>query len=71
MSYQLNFKDPYLNIRMRLRNAFAVCDLYVLFLHSDHFFILKGWGVPKLILVKNPHFTFSGREFSALELLNH
>ena len=33
MVFQLDFKGPYRNIRMRLGNAFVVCDLY----GSHHF----------------------------------
>ena len=35
--FQLDFKDSYHNIRMRAGNALILCDLYDLFLHSDHF----------------------------------
>ena len=37
MMFQLDFKGPYHNIRMRPGNALLLCDLYGLFLHSDHF----------------------------------
>ena len=37
MVFQLDFKDPYHNIRMRLGNALALFDLYSVFLHSGHF----------------------------------
>ena len=68
MVFQFDFKGPYRNIRMRL----VVCDLYGLFLHSGHFSDQKRWGVPKLFWVKkNPLFTFSERDFSALKLLNY
>ena len=37
MIFHCDFKGPYHNIRMRLANAFVVCDLYALYLHSGHF----------------------------------
>ena len=37
MVYQLDFKVPYHNMRMRLGNALVVCDLYDLFLLSGNF----------------------------------
>ena len=37
MVFQLHFKGPYHNIRIRLGNALVVRDLYGLFLHSSHF----------------------------------
>ena len=37
MAFQLDFKGPYYNIRIRPGNALVVCDLYGLFLHSGHF----------------------------------
>ena len=36
MVFELDFKGPYHNIRMRPGNA-LVCDLYGLYLHSGHF----------------------------------
>ena len=37
MVFQLDFKGPFHNIRMRLGKALVVCDLYDLFLHSGYF----------------------------------
>ena len=37
MVFQLGFKDPYSDIRMRFGNASVVCNLFGLFLHSSHF----------------------------------
>ena len=37
MVFQLDFKSPYHNIRMRPGNALVVCDLYGLYLYSGHF----------------------------------
>ena len=44
MVFQLDFKDPDPdhNIRMRLGNALAVCNLYGLFLHSSYFSASNG-----------------------------
>ena len=42
MVFQLDFKGPYHNIRMRLGSALIVCDLYDLFLHSGHFSVEKS-----------------------------
>ena len=64
MVFQLDFKGPYHNIRTRLGNTLVVCDLYGLFLHSGHFSVFCYFGL------KNPLFTFSERDFSALKLLN-
>ena len=41
MLFQMDFKGTYHNIRVRLRNALTVCDLYGLFLHSSHFLTYK------------------------------
>ena len=61
MVFQLDFKGPYHNIRMRLRNVLAVCDLYGLFLHSGHFSVEKGERFLSYFRLKNPSFTFSKR----------
>ena len=37
MVFELEFKGPYYNIKMCLGNALVVCDMYGLYLHSDHF----------------------------------
>ena len=71
MVLQLDFKCPYHNIRMRLGKALVVCDLQCHFSAFWLLFIVKGRGVPKLFWVKkNPLFTFSELDFSALKLLN-
>ena len=66
MVFLLNFKGPYHNIRMRLGN-----DLYSIFLHSGHFLMKKGEAFLSYFGLKNPLFTFSERDFSALKLLNN
>ena len=71
MLFQLDFKGPYHNIRMRLQNLLVVCDLYGLFLDSDHFLAQKGETNLSYFGLKNTLFTFSERDFSALNLLNH
>ena len=71
MVFQLDFKGPYHNIRMRLGNALVVCDLYGLYLHSGHFLVKKVEAFLSYFGLKNPLFTFSERDFSALKLLNH
>ena len=38
--FQLDFKGPYHNIRMRVGDVLVVCDLYgLLFLHFGHFLV--------------------------------
>ena len=71
MVFQLDFKGPYHNIRMRLGNALIVCDLYEFFLHFGHFSVLKCGTFLSYFGLKNPSFTFSERDFNALKLLNH
>ena len=63
MVFQLDFKGPYHNIKMRLGNALEVCDLYSVFLNSDHFSVQKGEAFLSYFRLKNP--------FSALKLLNN
>ena len=70
MVFQLNFKGPYHNIRMRLGNVFVVCDWYGLYLHPGHFSVQKDKAFLSHFGLKNPLFTFSEREFSAVKLLN-
>ena len=41
MVFQLDFKDPYHNIRMHLGNALTLIDLYSVFLHSVHFSVQR------------------------------
>ena len=71
MVFQLDFEGPYHNIRMRLGNVLVVCDLYGLYLHSGHFSVQKVEAFLSYFGLKNPLFTFSERDFSALKLLNH
>ena len=42
MMFQLDFKGPYHNFKIRLGNALVVCDLYGLFLLSGNFSAEKG-----------------------------
>ena len=37
MVFQLYFKHPHHNIRMRLGSTLVLCGLYDLFSHSGHF----------------------------------
>ena len=37
MVFELDFKGPCYNIRMRFGNALVVCDLYGLCLHPGYF----------------------------------
>ena len=71
MVVQLDFKGPYLNIRVRLGNAFVVYDLYGSFLHSSHFSVQFGEAFLSYFGTKNLTFTFSERDFSVLKLLIH
>ena len=71
MVFQLDFKGSYQNIRMHTGSALVVCDLYGLYLHSGHFTVKKGQAFLSYFGLKNPLFTFSERDFSALKLLNH
>ena len=71
MVFQLDFKSPYHNIRMRLGNALLLFDLYSVFLHSDHLLVQKGEAFLSYFGLKNPLFTFSDRDFSVLKLLNY
>ena len=70
MVLQVDFKSPYHNIRMYLENALVVCDLYGLFPHCGLFSILRGEAFLRYFGLRNPLFTFSERDFSALKLLN-
>ena len=54
MVFQLDFKGPYHNIRMRLGNALVVCDLYALYLHSGHFLVEKVEAFLSCFGLKNP-----------------
>ena len=54
MVFQLGFRGLHHDIRIHLGSALVVCDSYDLYLHS--LFSLKGWGVPKLFLVKKSSF---------------
>ena len=58
MVFQLNFKDPYHNIRMRLGNTLEVCDLYSIFLYFDFFSVQKAEAFLSYFRLKNPLFTF-------------
>ena len=71
MLFQLDFKDPYHNIRMRLGNAFDGMWFVGLFSAFWPLFSLKGWGVVKLFWINNASFAFPERDFSPLNLLNH
>ena len=71
MIFQLDFKGPYRSIKMRLGNALVLCDLYGLFLQSGHFSAKNSEALLSYFGLKNPLFTFSERDFSALKLLNH
>ena len=71
MMFQLDFKGPYHNFKIRLGNALVVCDLYGLFLLSGNFSAEKGQAFLSYFGLKNPLFTFSERDFSAVKLLNH
>ena len=71
MVFQLNLKGLYHNIRMRLGNALEAGDLYSIFLHSGHFPVQKVEAFLSYFGLKNPLFTFSERDFSALKLLNN
>ena len=71
MVFQLDFKGPFHNIRMRLGKALVVCDLYDLFLHSGYFSLQIGEAFLSYFRLKNPLFTSFERDFSALKLLNH
>ena len=71
MVFQLNFKGPCHNIRMRLGNAMDLCYLYSIFLHAGCFSVQKGEAFLGYFGFKNPLFTFSERDFSALKLLNN
>ena len=68
MVFQLNFKGPYHNIRMRLGNALEVCDFYSIFQQFGHFSVQKGEAFPSYFGLKNPPFTFFEREFSTLKI---
>ena len=70
MVFQLDFKGPYHNSRMRVGNDLVVCDLYGLFLHFGNFSVKKGEAFLSYSGLKNPLFTFSERDFSVLKLLN-
>ena len=48
----------------------VVSDLYGLFLHFGDFSVKKGEAFLSYFGLKNPLFTFSERDFSALKLLN-
>ena len=49
MVFQLDFKGPYHNVRMRLRNALLVCDLYVWLISAFWPPVSqKVWDVPEL-----------------------
>ena len=71
MVFQLNFKGPYHNIRIRLGNALEVCYLYSKYLHSGNFSLQKGEAFLSYFELNNPLFTFSERDFGALKLLNN
>ena len=71
MVFQVDFKGPYQNIRMRLGNAFKVCGLCSMFLLSGHFSVQKGEAFLSYFGLKNPPFTFSERDFSGLKLLSN
>ena len=68
MVFQFDFKDPYHNIRMRLGIALVLFDLYSVFLHFNHFSVQKGEAFLSYFRLKNPLFTFSEHDFSALKL---
>ena len=70
MVFQLDFKGPYHNIKMRLGNALKVC-FYNVFLHSGHFSVQKDEAFLGYFGLKNSPFTFSKRDFSALKLLSN
>ena len=71
MVFQLDSKRPCHNIRMRLGNAFVVCDLYGLYLHSGQFSAYEGEAFLSHFELKKSLFTFFERDFSALKLLNN
>ena len=48
----------------------VVSDLYGLFLHFGNFSVKKSEAFLSYFGLKNPFFTFSERDFSALKLLN-
>ena len=53
MLFQLDFKGPYHNVRMRFGNALVVCNLYGLFMHSGYFLVQKGEAFPSYFGLKN------------------
>ena len=67
MVFQLDFKDTYHNIRMYLGIVLVLFDLYSLFLHSSHFSAQKSEALLFYFGLKNPLFTFSECDFSALK----
>ena len=69
MVFQLNFKGPHHDIRMRLENALQGCYLGSIFLHSGHFSAQKRATFLSYFGLKNPLSTFFKRDFSALKLL--
>ena len=58
-------------MRMRLGNVLVVCDLHGLFLYSGYFSVKKGEAFLGYFGLKNPLFTFSEPDVSALKLLNY
>ena len=71
MVFELDFKGPYYNIRIRLGNALQVCDFHSVLLHSGHFSVQRGEAFLSYFGLKNPLSTFSERDFSAVKLLNN